>query len=81
MYLDIIFYHFFLIMYLDIDYCRLKQYNDNIVFLPKKLVKHVVGSKIIFLWDAFEIERMIEDEMVCSGFLNYNIDTDLFFRT
>jgi hypothetical protein len=71
---------FFLIMYIDIDYCGLKQYNDNIVFLPKKLVKHVVESKIIFLWDTFEIEKIIENEMVCSGFLNYNIDTDLFFR-
>jgi hypothetical protein len=24
---------------------------------------------------------MIGDEMVCSGFLNYNINIDLFFRT
>jgi len=23
---------------------------------------------------------MIENEMICLGFLNYNIDTDLFFR-
>jgi hypothetical protein len=48
--------------------------------LPKKLVKHTVGGIIVFSYDTFSIERMIGDKMVCSGFLGYNINTDLPFK-
>jgi hypothetical protein len=39
-----------------------------------------LGVGLSFSWDTFGIERMIGDKMVCSGFLGYNIDTDLSFK-
>ena len=39
-----------------------------------------LGVGLSFSWDTFGIERMIEDKMVCLGFLGCNIDTDLPFK-
>jgi len=36
--------------------------------------------KLFFLYDIFDIERMIEDKMICSGFLCYSINTNLPFK-
>jgi len=33
-----------------------------------------------FPCDTFDIERMIEDKIICLSFLDYNIDTDLSFK-
>ena len=37
--------------------------------LPKKLAKHAVGGRIVFLIRCTWHERMIEDKMVCSRFM------------
>jgi hypothetical protein len=39
-----------------------------------------LGVGLSFSWDTFDIERIIGDKMVCSGFLSYNTDIDLPFR-
>jgi len=39
------------------------------LFLPKKLVKHVVEVGLSFPWDAFGIEMMIKNKMVSSDFV------------
>jgi hypothetical protein len=69
-----------IIDYLDIDYCEFKQYNNEIILTKKNLLSMQLGVGLSFLWDTFGIERMIEDKMVRSGFLGYNIDTDLSFK-
>jgi len=45
-------------------HCGLEQYNDVIV-----LAKHVVGVRLSFSWDTFDIEKMVRVRIVCSGFL------------
>jgi hypothetical protein len=38
------------------------------LFLPTKLIKHTVGMKLSFLWDAFGIKKIIRDKIVSSDF-------------
>jgi hypothetical protein len=40
-----------------------------------------LGVGLSFSWDIFDIKRMIGDKMVRLGFLGYNIDVDLPFKT
>jgi len=50
--------------------------------LPKKnLLSMQLGVGLFFQRDAFDIERIIGDKMICSGFLSCNVDINLSSRT
>jgi len=40
-----------------------------------------LGVGLFFQRDAFDIERIIGDKMICSGFLSCNVDINLSSRT
>jgi hypothetical protein len=55
-------------VYLDINYYRLKQYNDKVVLTKKNLLSMQWRVGLSFSWDTFDIERIIENKMISSDF-------------